>query len=202
MDSDDEREAGGGGAGSQPVAPAGSQPVAPGRSEFGDLEIDGLAISVGFSKGPGFLAPSGADQIERLLRHLDSAYDQLLAEGRNDMAEKLATKLGGPQELLKKVAPYICKRDGAVAKHSVDTGKIRYDLAKTAFVLTWHPCKQSYLEGEKPRKQYKGFEVPRHDLFGVLLPKEEYSAGKRAVLGRARLEWNKVDKSDAPRFPV
>ena len=44
--------------------------------------------------------------------------------------------------------------------------------------------------------------VPRHGLSGELLGTADIEAAAVTVLGRARLQWNRLDKSDEPRYVI
>ena len=46
----------------------------------------------------------------------------------------------------------------------------------------------------------KNFDIPRHDPAGRVLSTADYGNMKENVLRQARLAWNALDQSDAPRF--
>ena len=46
----------------------------------------------------------------------------------------------------------------------------------------------------------KGFEVPRTDVMGNVLSRDDYAKLKASILCKARAAWNELDQSDAKRF--
>ena len=162
---------------------------------FTKIELNGLEVDVGFHKGPGLLFPANAETVASVLKFLDQEYDVLLAAGRDINGQRLAARKDGPQELLAKLPPSECRK-GAIASDTtaeVDTNKIRYDFGRSAFKLL-------YLEGGSLKRLSKGFEVPRTDAMGTVLSCGDYAKMKAGILRKARMAWNKLDQSDAPRF--
>ena len=154
---------------------------------LGDGEVE-----IGFYKGPGLLFKPAAATVQRIIQHLDSNYGTLLAAGRNFRARQSESRKGGPHELLD------VGRGGwnGMAKAGVDMNKIRFDFRRGAYLIMYKDE-----EGET-RQLSKGLEVPRADYIGNVLRGEAYSQAKAQVLIKARLKWNTLDRSGAPRFPV
>ena len=74
-----------------------------------------------------------------------------------------------------------------------DTNKIRFCSARHAFKLV-------YSSGVSEQTMPKSFEVARADALGNILSYDDYAKVKAAILHRARMQWNLLDKKDAPRF--
>ena len=119
----------------------------------------------------------------------------LLASGRDLNVRRLAARKDGPHELLDTVSPSECCKGTLTTDTTTDrdTNKIRFDFTRGAF-------KVLYFEGGSLKSVSKGFEVPRTDAMGLVLCRHEYARVKAGVLHKARMAWNRLDQSDAPRF--
>ena len=165
------------------------------RGGFSKIELDGLAFEVGLHKGPGVLVPANAGAVASILKLLDEKYDVLLAAGRDINGQRLAARKDGPHGLLDKVPPFLFRK-GAPATDTTsdnDSNKIRYDFRRSAFKLV-------YFDGGSLKTATKGFTVSRTDAFGNVLCRADYAKMKAGILHKARMAWNKLDQSDAPRF--
>ena len=162
---------------------------------FTKIELDGVEVEVGFHKGPGVQVPANAETVDKVLTFLEANYDILLASGRDLAGQRLAARRDGPHELLAKVPPSECRKDTFTPGATLgrDTNKIRFDFTRDAFKLL-------YFDGDTQKRTTKGFEVPRVDALGLVLGRDDYAKMKAAVLRKARMAWNKLDQSDAPRF--
>ena len=139
--------------------------------------------------------PATAETMATVLTFLDQKYDVLLAAGRDLTGQRLAARRGGPHELLATVPPSECRKETLTPGATLgrDTNKIRFDFTRDAFKLL-------FFDGDSSRRTTKGFEVQRTDAMGRVMCREDYAKMKATVLCKARLTWNKLDKSDAPRF--
>ena len=162
---------------------------------FTKIELDGVEVEVGFHKGPGVQVPANAETVAKVLTFLETKYDILLAAGRDLAGQRLAARRDGPHELLAKVRPSQCRKDTSTPGATLgrDTNKIRFDFTRDAFKLL-------YFDGDTQKRTTKGFEVPRVNAFGLVLGHDDYAKMKAGVLHKARMAWNKLDKSDEPRF--
>ena len=57
-----------------------------------------------------------------------------------------------------------------------------------------------YLDGCSLKRVTKGFDVPRTDAVGLVLGRADYAKMKAGILRKARMAWNKLDQSGAPRL--
>ena len=163
---------------------------------FTKIELDGLEVEVGFHKGPGVQVPATAETVAKVLRYLDQRYDVLLAAGRALTVQRLAARKDGPHELLSTMLPSECRKEKTITPGATlgrDTNKIRFDFTRDAFKLL-------FFDGDSSKRTTKGFEVQRTDAMGMVMSLEDYAKMKATVLCKARMAWNKLDKSDAPRF--
>ena len=153
---------------------------------LGDDEVE-----IGFYKGPGLLVKPKVGTVQRIIQHLDNNYGTLLAAGRNFRARQSESRKGGPHELLD-------SRWGSNGKSTagVDSKKIRFDFRRGAYLIMYKG------EAGEARQLSKGLEVPRTDYIGNVLRGDAYSQAKAQVLIKARLKWNTLDRSGAPRFPA
>ena len=56
------------------------------------------------------------------------------------------------------------------------------------------------LDGCSLKRVTKGFDVPRTDVVGLVLCRADYAKMKVDILRNARMAWNKLDQSSAPRL--
>ena len=77
-----------------------------------------------------------------------------------------------------------------------DSNRIRFDFRRGAYLIMYKG------EAGEARQLSKGLEVPRTDYIGNVLRGDAYSQAKAQVLIKARLQWNTLDRSGAPRFPA
>ena len=117
------------------------------------------------------------------------------AAGRDLSGKRLAARKDGPHEFLAKVSPSECRNGTRTTDttNGSDTNKIRFDFARGAF-------KVLHLDGGSLKRVTKGFEVPRTDAMRLVLCRADYAKVKAGVLHKARMAWNRLDQSDAPRF--
>ena len=167
---------------------------------FTNIELDGLRVALGFYNGPGLLLPANEETVRDVLTFLDKKYATLLAAGRDINGKRLAARKDGPHELLSTVRPCECpngKRAQALklgdTTSESDTNKIRFDFGRGAF-------KVMYLDGGSLKRVTKGFDVPRTDVVGLVLCRADYAKMKAGILNKARMAWNKLDQSGAPRL--
>jgi hypothetical protein len=162
---------------------------------FTKVTLDGLEIEVGFNKGPGMQLPANAATLRSVLAFLHYKYDILLAAGRDINVKQIAARKGGPHELLDRVPPAECRGQSSTAcvVPDRDTNRIRFRFDRGAFMLM-------YMRGGSLQRVSKGFEVPRTDVMGNVMPRGEYAKVKTRILHKARMAWNDLDDSDAPRF--
>ena len=169
--------------------------VAVDKVGFTKIELDGFQVDVGFHKGPGVQVQASAETVKGLLNFLDQQYDVLLAAGRDLSGQRLAARKDGPHEILKKVPPRECRKETLTPDTTAasDTNKIRFCFHRVAFKLR-------YFDGSSMKSVSKGFEVPRTDVLGNILSRDEYAKLKASILCKARVAWNALDQSDAKRF--
>ena len=168
---------------------------------FTTVAIGGLDVKVGFYKGPGVLLPATTEAVSGVLKFLDQRYDELLEAGRELNGKRLAARKDGPQELLSRVPPFDCANGSRAKKTSpanlsqTDTNKVRFDFRCDGFQI-----KYTDADGA-PKTLTKGFVVSRNDaVTGLVLAKPEYKKLKKDMLHKARMTWNELDKSSAPRL--
>ena len=153
-------------------------------------------VEMGFHKGPGLQVKADAATVKCVVHHLDSNYDTYLAAGRNLRARKSENRKGGLHELLDRVPEQCSSVSNRTSTVGVDSKRIRFDFRRGAYLIMYKD------EGGETRQLSKGLEVPRTDYTGNVMCEDSYSQAKTQVLIKARLKWNTLDRSGAPRFPV
>mgnify|MGYP006223700773 CR=1 FL=1 len=80
------------------------------------------------------------------------------------------------------------------AAANFDTGKIRFDIGKEAYVIT-------YIDADGVQHTVsRGLHVPRADAGGRVYSLEDRNKINVLVLKKARKMWNTLDETDTPRL--
>ena len=109
-----------------------------------------------------------------------------MAACRDLYGQRLAARRDGPHGLLAKVPPSECRKRTFTLYSTAETvtNKIRFAFARVALKLLY----------------FDGFEVARTDAMLCVLCRADYAKMKIGILHKARMQWNKLDQSDAPHF--
>ena len=155
--------------------------------------MNGFPLDIGLHKGPGLQLKCCGENIVNVFSVLESTFKDLLAQGREAQYVRNTMKADGARELLETVPTWALRRDRSAAANS-DTGKIRFDIGKEAYVIT-------YIDADGVQHTVsRGLHVPRADAGGRVYSLEDRNKIKVLVLKKARTMWNTLDETDTPRL--
>ena len=104
---------------------------------FQTIQVKGVPLDIALHKGPGLQLRCCGENIVNVFSVLESTFKDLLAQGREAQYVRNTMKAErGARQFLETVPTWALRRDRSAAAN-FDTGKIRFDIGKEAYVITY-----------------------------------------------------------------
>ena len=103
---------------------------------FQTIQVKGVPLDIALHKGPGLQLRCCGENIVNVFSVLESTFKDLLAQGREAQYVRNTMKADGARQFLETVPTWALRRDRSAAAN-FDTGKIRFDIGKEAYVITY-----------------------------------------------------------------